>query len=56
LTALIRPRGLQDDRKSNKRIGFQLEPGDDEIDGLPVKSDYNRPGDHKVRFTKFIKM
>ncbi|MGW8301788.1 MAG: GNAT family N-acetyltransferase [Desulfobacterales bacterium] len=38
----------------HKRIGFELEPGDDEIDGLPVTSDYNRPGDHKVRFTKFI--
>ncbi|MEJ2223006.1 MAG: GNAT family N-acetyltransferase, partial [Desulfobacterales bacterium] len=32
----------------HKRIGFQLEPGDDEIDGFPVTSDYNRPGDHKV--------
>jgi GNAT superfamily N-acetyltransferase len=40
----------------HKRIGFQLEPGDDEIDGLPVTSDYNRPGDHKVQFTKFIKL
>ena len=40
----------------HKRIGFKLEPGDDEIEGLPVTSDYNRPGDHKVRFTKKIKM
>jgi hypothetical protein len=40
----------------HKRIGFQLEPGDDEIDGFPVTSDYNRPGDHKVQFTKLIKM
>ena len=40
----------------HKRIGFQLEPGDDKIDGLPVTSDYNRPGDHKVQFTKFIKL
>ncbi|MGD9180407.1 MAG: GNAT family N-acetyltransferase [Desulfobacterales bacterium] len=38
----------------HKRIGFQLEPSDDEIDGLPVTSDYNRRGDHKVLFTKFI--
>jgi GNAT superfamily N-acetyltransferase len=38
----------------HKRIGFQLEPGDDEIDGLPVTSNYNRPGDHKVKFTKSI--
>jgi GNAT superfamily N-acetyltransferase len=40
----------------HERIGFQLDPGDDEIDGLPVTRDYNRPGDHKVRFTKIIKM
>jgi len=40
----------------HKRIGFQLEPGDDEIDGLPVTSDYNRPGDHKVQFKKWINM
>jgi hypothetical protein len=38
----------------HKRIGFELEPGDDKIEDLPVTSDYNRPGDHKVQFTKFI--
>jgi hypothetical protein len=38
----------------HERIGFQLNPGDDEIDGFPVTRDYNRPGDHKVRFTKLI--
>jgi GNAT superfamily N-acetyltransferase len=38
----------------HERIGFQLEAGDDEIDGLPVTRDYNRPGDHKVLFTKII--
>jgi GNAT superfamily N-acetyltransferase len=40
----------------HKRIGFQLEPGDDEIEGFPVTSNYNRPGDHKVQFTKFINL
>ncbi|MEJ2727819.1 MAG: GNAT family N-acetyltransferase [Deltaproteobacteria bacterium] len=40
----------------HKRIGFQLEPGDDEIDGYPVTRNYNRPGDHKVQFTKFIEV
>ena len=40
----------------HERIGFQLDPGDDEIDGFPVTRDYNRPGDHKVRFTKIIKL
>ena len=38
----------------HRRIGFRLEPGDVEIDGLPVTSDYNRPGDHKVLFKKLI--
>ena len=38
----------------HEKIGFQVESGDDEIDGIPVTRDYNRPGDHKVRFTKFI--
>ena len=40
----------------HQRIGFQIEAGDDEIDDLPVTSDYNRHGDHKVRFAKLIKM
>jgi len=40
----------------HERIGFQLDPGDDEIEGFPVTRDYNRPGDHKIRFTKIIKM
>ena len=40
----------------HERIGFELDPGDDKIDGLPVTRDYNRPGDHKVRFIKTIKM
>ena len=38
----------------HKRIGFQLDAGDDEIDGFPVTRDYNRPDDHKVRFSKII--
>ena len=38
----------------HRKIGFRVESGDDEIDGIPVTCNYNRPGDHKVRFTKFI--
>ena len=38
----------------HERIGFQLDPGNDKIDGFPVTQDYNRPGDHKVRFIKNI--
>lgn len=38
----------------HKKIGFQVESGDDQIEGIPVTRDYNRPGDHKVKFTKRI--
>jgi ribosomal protein S18 acetylase RimI-like enzyme len=38
----------------HQKIGFQVEPGDAEIDGIPVTRNYNRPGDHKVTFTKRI--
>ncbi|MCK5204332.1 MAG: GNAT family N-acetyltransferase [Desulfobacterales bacterium] len=38
----------------HQRIGFQVEPGNGEVDGLPVTRDYNRPGDHKVLFTKHL--
>jgi GNAT superfamily N-acetyltransferase len=40
----------------HKRIGFQLDAGDAGNDGLPVTRDYNRPGDHKVRFIMIIRM
>ena len=38
----------------HQKIGFTIESGDDEIDGIPVTRNYNRPGDHKVRFKKAI--
>jgi ribosomal protein S18 acetylase RimI-like enzyme len=38
----------------HKKMGFQLEPGDAEIDGMPVTLDYNRKGDHKVLFKRRI--
>ncbi len=38
----------------HRKIGFRVESGDDQVDGLPVTRDYNRPGDHKVMFTKQI--
>ena len=40
--------------KFHQKIGFRVESGDDEVNSIPVTRDYNRPGDHKVRFTKFI--
>lgn len=38
----------------HKRMGFQLEPGNGEIDGVPVTLDYNRMGDHKVLFKHMV--
>lgn len=35
----------------HQRLGFDIEAGDAEVQGVPVALDYNRPGDHKVRFT-----
>lgn len=34
----------------HKKIGFALEDGGGRINGIPVFLDYNKPGDHKVRF------
>ncbi len=36
----------------HKSLGFSLERGDAETDGIPFITDYNRPGDHKVEFCK----
>lgn len=36
----------------HQRIGFSLEPGDGEVDGIPYTSNYNRPADEKVLFKK----
>jgi GNAT superfamily N-acetyltransferase len=38
----------------HQKIGFRVEPGDNEIGGIPVTRHYNRPGDHKVMFTKLL--
>ena len=34
----------------HKKLGFVLEEGGGEVGGIPVFLDYNKPGDHKVRF------
>ena len=36
------------------RMGFLIEPGDGVVEGVCVSLDYNRPGDHKVLFTKYL--
>lgn len=38
----------------HQSLGFQIEHGDGVIDGIPVTLNHNRPGDHKVQFTKHL--
>ncbi len=35
-------------------MGFEIEPGDSEIDGLPVTTNYHRKNDPKVLFKKIL--
>lgn len=44
----------KDSIKFHKKMGFTIEPGDTVINDIPVTLDYNRPGDHKVLFTKLL--
>ena len=39
----------------HQRMGFQLEPGDTEIDGIPVSSAYDGPGGGRVRFLRILR-
>ncbi|WP_327011105.1 GNAT family N-acetyltransferase [Dactylosporangium sp. NBC_01737] len=36
------------------RLGFTLEPGDAEVDGLPVHRNYDGPGRDSVKFVKHL--
>ena len=38
----------------HRNMGFTIEPGDSEMDGIPVTRDYNRPDDPKVLFTRYL--
>ena len=38
----------------HKRLGFQVEKGNSEIDGIQVTLDYNKPNDPKVLFKKLL--
>jgi hypothetical protein len=38
----------------HQRMGFQLEPGDAEVDGIPVSSGYDGQGGGRVRFTRSL--
>jgi hypothetical protein len=33
-------------------MGFTIEPGDDEVDGIPVTMNFNKANDPKVLFKK----
>ena len=39
----------------HQRMGFQLEPGDAEVDGIPVSSGYDGPGSDRVRFLRILR-
>ena len=36
----------------HRRMGFRLEPGDAEVDGIPVATGYDGPGQDRVRFVR----
>jgi hypothetical protein len=36
-------------------MGFRLEPGDDEVDGIPVSSGYDGYGGDRVRFIRSLR-
>jgi len=38
----------------HQRMGFQLEPGDAEVDGVPVFSGYDGPGGDRARFIRSL--
>ena len=39
----------------HQRMGFQLEPGDAEVDGIPVSSGYDGQGGDRVRFIRSLR-
>lgn len=44
----------KDSIEFHKHMGFTLDPGDGEIDGLPVTLNYHRRNDPKVTFKKIL--
>lgn len=39
----------------HQQMGFQLEPGDAKVDGIPVSSGYDGPGSDRVRFLRILR-
>lgn len=38
----------------HQRMGFDIEPGDSEVDGVPVTSGYDGDGNDRVRLVKHL--
>lgn len=38
----------------HRAMGFSIEPGNGDVEGIPVSLDHNRPGDHKVQFLRIL--
>jgi GNAT superfamily N-acetyltransferase len=38
----------------HSRMGFKIEPGDAELDGIRYTPDFDGPGEHRVRFVKVL--
>jgi ribosomal protein S18 acetylase RimI-like enzyme len=39
----------------HRRMGFELEPGDGMVDGIPIAVDHDGPGRDRVRFVKRLR-
>jgi hypothetical protein len=39
----------------HQRMGFRVEPGDGQVDGIPVSSGYDGSGGDRVRFTRSLR-
>ena len=39
----------------HRQMGFRLEPGDTELDGIPVATGYDGPGQDRVRFVRDLR-
>jgi hypothetical protein len=39
----------------HQQMGFQLEPGDAQVDGIPVSSGYDGDGGDRVRFIRSLR-
>jgi len=38
----------------HRKMGFHIERGEGDMDGIPVTRNYNRPDDPKVLFSRYL--